>query len=216
MTEAMVQLSPSTMTLFEDCPACFWRHFHGLKRPERPVATIASGLDRVIKAYFDRYRDQGVLPPLVAGKLPGRLASSGPRRLTWRDDANKLVVTGILDEVLELPEQRVAPLDHKTRGRATDEIHPAYQTQLDTYTLLLEAQGFRAAGVGFLAYYIPQPGVLHDGFPFTVDVKEVRTSPERAAELARRGAALVRQDTPPPPTPTCAFCRYLQEGQPKG
>lgn len=214
MSLAVVQLSPSTLTLFEDCPTCFWRHFHGLKRPERPVATIASGLDRVIKEYFDRYRDQGVLPPLVAGKLPGRLAPAGPRRLTWRDETNKLVITGILDEVLELPDQVMAPLDHKTRGRATDDIHPAYQTQLDAYTLLLQGQGLRTAGVGFLAYYIPQPGVLHDGFPFAVDVKEVRTSPERAAELAKRGAALIRQTAAPPPTPTCAFCRYLQDTPP--
>ncbi len=81
VTVAAVQLSPSTLTLFEECPACFWRHFHGLKRPERSVATIATGLDRAIKGYFDRYRVQGILPPLVAGKLPGRLAPTGPRRL---------------------------------------------------------------------------------------------------------------------------------------
>ncbi len=101
-----------------------------------------------------------------------------------------MALTGILNEVLELPAQLVAPLDQKTRGRATDAIHPAHQTQLDAYSLLLEGQGLRPAGVGFLAYYIPQPGILYDGFPFAVDVKEVRTSAERAAELAQRGAAL--------------------------
>ncbi len=76
MTVAVVHFSPSTLTLFEERPTCFWRHFHGVKRPERPVATIVTGLDRVIKEYFDRYRDQGILPPLVPGKLPGRLAPS--------------------------------------------------------------------------------------------------------------------------------------------
>ncbi len=206
---AWIELSPHTLALLDECPACFWRHYHGLRRPERPVATITTGPDRVIKAYVDRYRPE--LPPLLAGKLPGRLVSRRPRRLVWEDPKERLTIVGFPDDLLELDDGRVIPLDHKTRGQVPEEIHPAYQLQLDCYAFLLEGQGSPPVSFGFLVYYIPQPGPLHQGFPFAVEGRELTVSAPRARTLAAQGASLVRQSTPPTSSPACVFCRYVLE-----
>ena len=59
------KLSPSSLTLFEECKRCFWLHHHGKKRPETPFPTLPSGMDRILKIHFDKFRDKKKLPPEI-------------------------------------------------------------------------------------------------------------------------------------------------------
>jgi len=206
---AVIELSPTTLGLLEDCPACFWRHYHGLRRPDGPMPTITTGLDRVIKAYCDQYRP--ALPPWFEGRIEGTLLTPRPGRLTWQD-AGRVVVVGIPDDVLLRPDGTAVPLDHKTRGSPPKEVHPAHALQLSAYALLLDAVGHRVGDRGILCYYIPQPGALHHGIPFAVEVREVPLDPGRVRTLAREGAALLEAPCPSP-GPACAYCAYLAKGQ---
>jgi hypothetical protein len=42
----------------------------GLKRPSIPVATITTGLDKVVKDYFNLFRTKDKLPDMIAAKVP--------------------------------------------------------------------------------------------------------------------------------------------------
>jgi hypothetical protein len=57
-------ISATSLGLLEDCPRCFWLQFNrGVKRPAGIFPSLPSGMDRILKAHFDRFRDAGTLPP---------------------------------------------------------------------------------------------------------------------------------------------------------
>ena len=56
--------SPSRLSLIKDCPRCFWLHFNkGIKRPEGIFPSLPNGMDKILKAHFDAFRDKEQLPP---------------------------------------------------------------------------------------------------------------------------------------------------------
>ena len=207
----MPQLSATTLKLFQECPRCFWLHVNQrLERPRGPFPSLPSGIDRVLKGYFDRYRRTGSLPPLIADRIPGRLATSA-LTLGFNDASSGARLWGKLDDCLILPDERLAPLDHKTRASAPDDrsyTEKYYQFQMDVYTLLLERNGHRTSRTAYVVYYFPLDGTLHEGFPFGVAVHEVPTHPERAYDIFRDGCRCLAGALPPPGD-ACEFCRWL-------
>ncbi len=172
------------------------------------MASIAVGLDSVIKDYCNRYRPQGVLPPLLAGKLPGKLVTTPISFLKHTAGDSGATLVGKLDDCLVFDDGTYAPLDHKTRASFTHKVHDSYQVQMDVYTFLLEANGYPVARKAYLVYYAPQKGELAEGFPFGVDVKELATNSSRAEELFYEAKALLAYPEPPPSAPTCQFCAF--------
>jgi hypothetical protein len=206
----MPQLSPTTLKLFQDCPRCFWRHVRQqIERPRGPFPSLPSGMDRVLKAYFETYRQRGVLPPLVDGQVQGRLATT-PLTLGFTDPQTQTRLWGKLDDCLSLPDGRLAPLDHKTRASAPADItysQQYYQLQMDVYTLLLERAGHPVSRTAYLIYYFPVPGVLHEGVPFQVAVHQIATHPEAAYEVFRAACRCLAAPLPASGT-TCEYCRW--------
>ena len=130
----MIKLSPSSLNLFLECPRCFWLYLNkNIKRPSIPVATITTGLDRVIKEYFDSYRATDKLPAMLEGKVPGRLIRNFPNRgwLQFIDSKIDAQLGGYLDECLDLGSNFYAALDHKTRGSKPQATHKTHQFQMD-------------------------------------------------------------------------------------
>lgn len=204
----ILTLSASTLSLYTDCPRCFWlKLIKKIERPRGPVPTIMSGLDLVIKAYFNQYRGKDVLPPIVAGKIPGRLFREVPPWLTKGDPETNTKLVGKLDELLEPEPGLVAPIDHKTRGKKADDIHKAYQLQMDVYDLLLGASGFKTIHKAWLVYYIPDV-MEQNKFSFAIDVHETMTDPERANNVFSN-AAKVARGTEPPANADCEYCRWF-------
>lgn len=206
----MPQLSASTLKLFQDCPRCFWLHVNQkIERPRGPYPSLPSGIDRVLKAYFETYRTQGILPPLVDGKLDGMLAAQA-LTLGFNDPATKARLWGKLDDCLCLPDRRLAPLDHKTRASAPDGVgytEKYYQFQMDVYTLLLERDGKPTSRTAYVVYYVPVPGALHRGFPFDVVVHKIPTNPEAAYAVFAAGCRTLAGPLPKP-AEACEFCRW--------
>lgn len=206
----MAQLSATTLKLFQECPRCFWLHVNQkLERPRGPFPSLPGGIDRVLKVYFDSYRSRGVLPPLVSRHIPGRLSATA-LTLGFNDSQGRL--WGKLDDCLILADGRLAPLDHKTRASAPDDVsytQQYYQFQMDVYTLLLERNGHQTSRTAYVVYYFPTEGdALHDGFPFGVAVHEVATYPDRAYEIFQAGAQCLAGSMPESGV-ACAYCHWL-------
>lgn len=206
----MLKLSPSSLNLYLECPRCFWLYLNkNIKRPEKPVATITTGLDRVIKEYCEIYRQKGILPPMLEGKVPGKLISNFPKRgwLEFSDGRFDARLGGYLDECLDLSNNFYAALDHKTRGRRPESTHPAYQFQMDAYTFLLEQNGFPTKKFAYLLYYIPKSVASQKDIEFEVVVAEVKTDPERAKKVFSEAVVMLKQPIPSP-AKDCAFCKW--------
>jgi hypothetical protein len=168
-------------------------------------------MDRVLKAYFETYRRRGVLPPLIDGKLAGTLATNA-LTLGFTDPSLKARLWGKLDDCVILSDQRLAPLDHKTRASPPSDVsytEQYYQFQMDVYTLLLERNGHRTSRTAFVVYYVPVEGELHKGFPFEVVVHCVPTDPE-AAYAVFADACRCLAGPLPEAAAACAYCQWAQ------
>lgn len=215
--EKLHRLSASSLAVLLECPRCFWLQIHeNIRRPSGPFPSLPSGIDGVLKSYFDGYRKQGTLPPDVRGILPGTLFSDQKLLDTWRN--NRLGIrakrpelgielTGALDDLLQ-EETTVTPLDFKTRGYALkDDTHKHYEHQLDLYAYLLEQNGYRTSGRGFLIFLWPEE--VRDGriIRFRMEAVEMATSRRRAEDLLVKAAQMLKQPMPERHV-ACAFCQF--------
>jgi len=209
----MLSLSNSTLNLFLECPRCFWlQRNKKIARPRGIFPTLPSGMDSIIKEYFHRYRKLGTLPPLIENKVSGKLADIS-LNLSFTDQESDLKITGRLDECLQLEDGSLVPLDHKTRASLPENQKYSqnyYQTQMDTYTLLLQKNGHLTKNLAYIVYYSPQPGELHRGIPFVIDVHQIETYPERAFQLYQSAKGCLDGEIPDS-SANCEFCRWKSE-----
>jgi hypothetical protein len=206
----MLSLSNSTLNLFLECPRCFWlQRNKKVARPRGIFPTLPSGMDSIIKEYFHRYRKLGTLPPLIENKVSGKLADIS-LNLSFTDQESDLKITGRLDECLQLEDGSLVPLDHKTRASLPENQKYSqnyYQTQMDTYTLLLQKNGHLTKNLAYIVYYSPRSGELHNGIPFAVGVHQIETFPERTFQLYQRAKSCLDGEIPDS-SANCEFCRW--------
>jgi hypothetical protein len=204
------KLSPSSLNLYLDCPRCFWLYLNkNIKRPSIPVATITTGLDRVIKEYLEPYRLKNILPPLLENKVPGKLIRNLPYKgwLEFIDSKIDARLGGYLDECLDLGNNFYAALDHKTRGTKPAATHKAHQFQMDVYTFLLEQNDLPTKRVAYLVYYIPKSVTEEKTFEFDVIAHEVKTEPERARDVCGAAVSMLKESIPAADK-DCEFCKW--------
>ena len=210
--QGLIKLSPSSLNLFLDCKRCFWLYLNkNLKRPGVPVATITTGLDRIVKQYFETFRSKGILPTILKDKIAGKLISRLPNRgwLEYIDKKNNIKLGGYLDECVDLGNNLFAALDHKTRGSAPSEVHSAYQLQMDVYTFLLEQNKFPTKKIAYLVYYIPLKIDKDNDFIFDCLVKQIKTDPERAKKVFLEATQVVKGPIPEL-NANCGFCNWIK------
>lgn len=214
-----VTLSPSRLGLFAECARCFWlAEREGLGRPSGPFPSLPSGLDREIRAHFDRHRARGVLPPALDGRVgehlhPNQAFLDGAR--DWRaaprlvDEALGAVLRGGVDDLLETDDGRLVVLDYKTRGSPPrgDGAPDYYRRQVSLYHLLLGAAGHPTADHAYLLYYYPDAVIGSGTVTFRTDLVRVEVDVAAARRLLED--AVVALDGPlPRPGSDCEFCEW--------
>lgn len=216
-----VTLSPSALSLFKNCPRCFWlEKVKNIKRPRGIFPSLPGGMDRVIKTYFDTFRVKGTLPPelridafqgisLYENLAQLELWRAWRTGLQYREEG--FAISGMLDDLLVKNGQYV-PFDYKTKGSPTNEEDATkyYQTQLDCYALMLEGNGLKTAGYGFLLYYSPKQVQELGNVQFEIQPLRIGTDIRRAKELCLRAIATL-SGSAPKSDPECEYCGWLEK-----
>lgn len=210
----MIRLSPSTLSLYKECPRCFWLQLNEkIARPRGIFPSLPSGMDLVIKTYFDKYR--GSLPPELDGKIEGVLLDDLPLLNRWRnwrtgleyyDKERDAILFGALDDCLVIKNVKskiknycYMPLDYKTRGFPPKEgaSEEYYQHQLDAYALLLHENGHKVGDHAYLVYYYPK-GVKENGVvEFEVKPVKIQIDIERIRKMFVKAVDLLKGELPP-------------------
>lgn len=210
-------LSPARLNLLCDCERCFWvRLQRGESRPKGAFPSVVSGVEREVRALFDRHREAGTLPPaLRTARLDATLVDdesfltacrTWQREPTVTDPDTGAVLRGALDDLLELPDGTYVPLDYKTHGSPPETVHPNYQRQLECYAHLLAENGHPTAPFGLLLYVFP----TGDGsITFDTELRWVRLRPGRPRALIRRAVGVLAEPIPDY-TEDCEFCSWAQ------
>ena len=220
MSHMSVQLSPSSLSLFLECPRCFWLQMkEKIKRPSGPFPSLPGGMDGLIKKYFDSHRARGSMPPELIGIVDARLFSDQPTLDMWRDwrrglrvsfEADGVVLRGALDDCF-VYDGLLVPVDYKTRGYdVKEETSDLYQHQLDIYALLLSENGYPTAGFAYLIFYIPVELEENAVARFKIDVVRLETDEQRARDLVHCAAEVLAGPLPPPDR-SCSFCEWAKK-----
>ncbi len=196
------------------CRRCFWLQYNrGLRQPEGIVSRLANRFDIILKKYFDIYRQTGELPPMIEGKVEGKLENPFQEKYFYDHD-EKYGLTGRLDDCLVRDDGNYTPVDHKTSSsdpRTKTEILSAYQHQLNFYAFLLEKNNKPTSGFGHLIYYYPEHGEdLHKGVPIHVHVQTLKTNPKQAEEAFLKAIDVLEGDLPESSS-DCAFCAWHEQ-----
>jgi len=205
-------LSHTGLENLERCPRCFWLQYKKkIYQPEGIVSRLANRFDAVLKNYFNIYRPLGELPPMVEGKLEGKLQNPFQEKYFARIN-EKYGFFGKLDEVLVNKKGESIPVDFKTASSdpREKEILPAYQNQIDDYVFLLKENGKKVAGYGYLIFVFPDHGKdLHTGFPMVIHIKKVKGNPLETSERISKAISTLEGGIPLPSS-NCPFCAWRE------
>lgn len=211
-TKELIRLSPTAtgLGLFEDCTRCFWLHHNArVHRPKGIFPSLPGGMDEVLRRYYENFA--GKLPPELEGEAQGAITGNRDligKRLRYEDGKLQAVLWGALDECL-VDGDTYIPLDFKTRRGAPKEgaSEEYYQTQLDSYALLLQASGYQTADFAYLVYYFPEGVEAERLFRFHSEVVKLLVDPERAKRIFERAVKTLRGPLPKHHS-ECEYCSW--------
>ena len=221
-TNRPIQLSPNSLNLFFECPLCFWLEKRmGVKRPQPYPYALNIAVDYLLKEEFDRYRKKGEPHPLMsAHNIQAHLFADQQLLDAWRNNFKgiryydaKLDATlfGAVDDILEFPDGKLAPLDYKTTGSSVPSVYDRFQLQMDVYSYLLEKNGYQTIGKGYLAFYIVDKNSgFGDKLPFRKEMHIIDTDHSYIPEIFEQAVAILRSSTPPLHAPECQHGQWFE------
>ncbi|MBI4919519.1 PD-(D/E)XK nuclease family protein [archaeon] len=208
-------LSPASLSVFMECPRCFWLYQN--EKVRRPQSTfnpsLPSGMDYFIKIYFDSYRKRGETPPELASLKGVELFDDAALLKTWRDNSNGIrwedkngnTLMGAVDDIVR-NEEKLIVLDYKTKGfKLKSDSHERYQHQLDIYTFLLQQNHYETEDFACLLFYSGPKEVKENGVvQFYTDLVKVEVSVDNARKLFEDAISVLESKIP---NTKCEHCK---------
>ncbi len=214
-------LSPSKLNLMSDCKRCFWLTVHGKwKRPEPISSSLPNGLDKILKAHFDRFIKREVLPPeLCENKECQNLKlfdnyellcnwRNNKKGIRWQDSEGNVFFGAIDNLLINTLNKKLIVLDYKTRGFPLKEDSTNYyQLQLDSYTFLFRKNRYETEDFSYLLFYIPKEVAENGEIIFDKHLTKIQIDPKNAEETWKRALNLLREKCP---KEKCDWCRFVK------
>ncbi|MFH1916055.1 MAG: PD-(D/E)XK nuclease family protein [Nanoarchaeota archaeon] len=208
-------LSPSTLSLFKDCPRCFWLAFNkGIKRPAGIFPSLPSGMDGLLKKHFDTFMEKGQLPPELKD-IQAKLFSDKELLKKWRNNLQGIQWTdeqgnrirGAIDNLLE-KDGKLIILDYKTRGYPLkDDTASYYQDQLDIYNLLFRKNGYETEDYAILLFYHPTHINEKGEVIFHTDLIRMHINVKNAETIIQNALHTLKASEP---KGECAYCAWAK------
>jgi len=209
------RLSPSALNLMKECPRCFWLTQHKIwKRPAGIFPSLPSGMDRILKNHFDKFRDRGELPPELCDNhecTEMKLFGDKEKLKIWQNnfkgisfiDKKGNELRGAVDNILVKGEKLIV-LDYKTRGYPTKEdTAEHYRLQQNIYNFLLRKNGYKTEDFFFLLFYIPKEVMATGEVIFDTELVKMKVDVKMAEETWEKALELLEGDCP---KETCEWC----------
>ena len=209
------KLSPSSLNLMKECPRCFWLTQHKVwKRPAGIFPSLPSGMDKILKIHFDKFRDKGQMPPelcehqscvnmkLFTDKEKLKIWQSNFKGVSWKDKkGNEL--HGAVDNIL-VKGKKLIVLDYKTRGYALKEdTAEHYRLQQNIYNFLLRKNGYETEDYFFLLFYVPKEVTETGEVIFDTELVKMKVDVEMAEKAWKKALKLLNSDCP---REGCVWC----------
>ena len=209
------KLSPSSLNLMKDCPRCFWLKQHKVwSRPVGIFPSLPSGMDKILKIHFDKFRDQNKLPPelcdnnhcedmkLFDDEEKLKIWQSNFKGVSWTDE-NGNELHGAVDNILVKGDKLIV-LDYKTRGYALKEdTAEHYRQQQNIYNFLLRKNDYKTEDYFFLLFYIPKEVTPTGEVIFDTELVKMKVDVEMVEKVLEKALKLLNSDCP---KDSCEWC----------
>lgn len=215
-----MQLSYSALSIFKECPRCFYLDRNNkITRPRGIFSSFPGGVDKILKEKLNVFR--GSLPQALVScpELKGFQLYSGAdlgKMRNWKTNPYKMedekgnIIVGAFDDLLFNPEsQEYALLDYKTKGSAPDQEYceKYYQTQIDIYTRFLELGNKKVAKFGVFLYFWPV--IAENNLIDFMQQPFFLTPNTNNAEKLFKDAITCLDSHIPEPGVNCEYCKYV-------
>lgn len=210
------KLSPSALNLMKECPRCFWLHQRKVwKRPAGIFPSLPSGMDRILKIHFDKFRDKGELPPeLCENDHCQDMKLFGDKELlkVWQNNWKGISFTdeegnelhGAVDNIL-VKGKKLIVLDYKTRGYPLKEdTAEHYRLQQNIYNFLLRKNNYETEDYFFLLFYIPKEVTPTGEVIFDTELVKMDVDVEMAEKVWKKALKLLNDECP---LKGCEWCK---------
>jgi len=220
MAKPTYKFSPSSLSLLSDCPKCFWLVYrNGISRPLGIFPSLPSGMDKILKAHFDSFRDRGELPPELA-ELKGTVQLFQDKKLLeeWRSnyhgvkwtDPDGNTLRGAVDNILQKDDKLIV-LDYKTRGfPLSGDYASYYQNQMDFYNFLLRKNGYKTENYAYLLVYHPVKVNASGEVVFHTDLLKLEVDVDNAERIFRKALEVLGGDMPEADK-ECEYCKWAKQ-----
>ena len=198
-----------------ECPRCFWLAQHKVwSRPSGIFPSLPSGMDRILKVHFDKFRDSEKMPPEICenSECSGmKLFDDKEKLKIWQNNWKGISFTdkkgnelhGAVDNIL-VKGKKLIVLDYKTRGYALKEdTAEHYRQQQNIYNFLLRKNGYQTEDYFFLLFYIPKEVMATGEVIFDTELVKMKVDIENAEEVWRKAIKLLNSDSP---SKSCEWC----------
>ncbi len=209
------KLSPSAINLMKECPRCFWLIQHKVwKRPAGIFPSLPSGMDRILKIHFDKFRDKKQLPPELCDNKSCknmRLFDDKDLLKIWQSNWKGVSFTdkkgnelhGAVDNIL-VKGKKLIVLDYKTRGYPLKEdTAEHYRFQQNIYNFLLRKNNYETEDYFFLLFYIPKEVTPTGEVIFDTELVKMDVDVEMAEKAWEEAIKLL---SGPKPDDGCEWC----------
>ncbi|MBI5881157.1 PD-(D/E)XK nuclease family protein [archaeon] len=173
-------------------------------------------MDKILKVYFDTFRDAGSLPPSLSSLKGVTLFSDTNLLSAWRSNFKGIQWTdkkgnlfrGAVDHILQKGTKLIV-LDYKTRGfPLKDDTAAHYQDQLDIYTLLLHKNGYATENYAYLLFYYPDKVLENGDVAFHTDLVKLKIDTKNAEKIFKK-AVEVLEGKEPEAAKECEWCKWM-------
>ena len=216
------------LALPDCCPRCFWmRAKLGWKSPWAIMPGIFSSIDGFSKrSLLAFYKTNSHFPPWIAGHWADVRPLKSPHHSTFRltDPETEIVLTGVPDLILGLPNDRLAILDLKTArySKHQDFLLPMYQIQLVGYAIIAESLAMGTVEALGLVYGEPPANDDNTGLealvddrgfsmPFRTTAEPIELNRALIPPLLRKAKEILGLETAPLGREGCKECRLVDE-----
>jgi len=202
------RLSPSALNLMKECPRCFWLHQHKVwRRPVGIFPSLPSGMDRILKIHFNKFRDKGELPPELCENhecKDMKLFDDKELLKVWQNNWKGVSFTdkegnelhGAVDNIL-VKGKKLIVLDYKTRGYPLKEdTAEHYRLQQNIYNFLLRKNSHQTEDYFFLLFYIPNEVTPTGEVIFDTELVKMKVDVENAEKIWKEALELLNSECP--------------------
>jgi len=224
-------LSPSALNNFQECKRCWWLTKNSdWEQPTSPFPSLPTGVDRVLKIHYDKFRTKKLLPSEISTHpkyktlkpFPDQTKLENYRRSFWRkkkieekglaykDEKLQSILHGGIDELLETSNGKLVVLDYKTRGTPPNEDTIEWsRLQLNTYSFLLQKLGYKTENYALLIYYWPEKIKLNGDLQFSTEIKEINIDIDLVLSTWKDAVNTINSTSCP--KTTCQWCEYVPQ-----